>query len=220
MIEKIYKKLLKDNSIRQVYNKIGYLEDQEKGWAYHNYDHILNVTNLVEKILLFLDYDNEFIAKAKVACLFHDVGALQGKDGHAQRSYEFAKKYFMDNNIYFDGIDEVLEAIRIHSDGFDSDNIIALSLILADKLDIKKNRIAEEGKKVIGNRQYNHIEDIIINIDNNYLTINFITDGEINLEELNEYYFTKKVFKAIDVFSKKMNLEYRILMDNKTWNIY
>ena len=89
--------------------------------------------------------------------------------------------------------------------------------ILADKLDIKKTRISEEGLKIKGNRQYGHIEDIIIDIKNNELFINFITDGRIIIEEVNDYYFTHKVFKAIEAFSKKLDLEYYILMDNKEW---
>ena len=38
-----------------------------------------------------------------------------------------------------------------------------------------------------------HIEDIIIDINNGNLIIEFITDGNINMKEINEYYFTKKV---------------------------
>ena len=40
---------------------------------------------------------------------------------------------------------------------FTRKNLIALSLIFADKLDIKKSRISKEGKKIVGNRQYAHI---------------------------------------------------------------
>lgn len=219
MIIDICNNLLKDQSIKKIYDEIGDIEDKEKGWVYHNFDHILNVTDIVTKVLYSLGYEEEFIAKAEIACLFHDVGALQGKENHAERSYEFAKKYFKENNISFNGIDDILDAIRIHSDGFETDNVVALSLILADKLDIKKTRIAKEGKNVIGNRQYSHIEDIDINIKNNNLTINFITDDEIDIDELNEYYFTKKVFKAINSFCKKINLDYKVFMNNKIWSI-
>ena len=85
--------------------------------------------------------------------------------------------------------------------------------------DIKKTRISEAGIKTIGNRQYAHIEDIIINIQDDVLTINFITDGKIIMKEVNDYYFTHKVFKAIEAFSKKTNLKYCILMDNKHWKL-
>ena len=217
MIENIYNQLLKDNSIKEIYDAIEEREIATKDWAFHNYDHIMSVTKLVESILSSLNYDKEFIAKAKIACLFHDVGALQGKENHAFRSFEYAKNYFEKNKIFFDGIEDVLEAIRIHSDGFDSDNIIALSLILSDKLDVKKTRIPKEGKKVIGNRQFEHVEDIIIRIDNNCLIVNFITDNNLDIDELNEYYFTKKIFKAVESFSNKINLEHKILMDDKDW---
>ncbi len=219
MIEKIYNKILNDNSIKSLYKEIEMFEDKEKGWAYHNYEHVLNVAKIVEKTLLSIGCNQEFILKAKIACLLHDVGALQGKDNHAYRSYEYAKKYFKDNNIVFDGIEDVLEAIKIHSNGFDTNNLIALALIFADKLDIKKSRIAEEGKKVVGNRQYAHINDIFINIDNKCLIVNFITDGNMDMKEVNEYYFTKKVFNAIKSFSSKVGLTYKVLLDDNIWSI-
>lgn len=219
MIEQIYQKILNDNSIKSLYSEIEITEDREKSWAYHNFAHVLNVINIVEKILLSIDCDQELISKAKIACLLHDVGALQGKNNHAYRSYEYAQNYFKNNNVTFDGIEDVLEAIKIHSDGFDTENLIALALILADKLDIKKSRISKEGMKIVGNREYAHIEDIIISINNRCLSINFVTDGNINMKEVNEFYFTKKVFKAIESFSKKANLNFVVLMDNNTWNI-
>ena len=73
--------------------------------------------------------------------------------------------------------------------------------------------------KIEGNRQYGHIEDIIVKIENNSLTINFKTDSKINIEEVNNYYFTKKVFKAIESFSNKIGLKYSILLDGNIWNI-
>ncbi len=219
MLNEVYNKILNDDTILNIYKEIELVENKEKGWAYHNFAHVLNVLKITENILLLMNYSKNFILKAKIACLLHDVGALQGKDNHAYRSYEYAKNYFKTNNIIFKGLEDVLEAIKIHSDGFDTDNLIALTLILADKLDIKSNRITSYGGKVIGNRQYTHIKDIIINIYNGCLTIHFISDGKIDMKELNDYYFTKKVFKAIESFSNKVGLKYKVLIDNTTWDI-
>ena len=125
-----------------------------------------------------LEFDENTIYKSKIACLLHDIGALQGKENHAQRSFEYSKKLFEEHNWIFDGNESILDAIQNHSSGFETDNIITLSIILADKLDIKKNRITDAGKKIKGNRQYGHTEDININININesILTITFITD--------------------------------------------
>ena len=113
----------------------------------------------------------------------------------------------------------VLEAIKIHSNGFETDNIIALVLILVDKLDVKKTRISEVGKRIIGNRQYSHIEDIKIDINDNILKIKFITDGNIDEKELKDYYFTKKIMKAINSFSDKLKLQNIVYLDDKIFEI-
>lgn len=217
--KEVYNFLNSNDDIKKIYLQVEKKEIKDGGWAFHNYEHIKNVTMMAEKILRSLNFDENTIYKCKIACLLHDVGTLQGKENHAQRSFEYAKKLFEDKNLIFNDSESVLDAIKNHSSNFDTNNIISLSIILADKLDIKKTRISEAGKKIKGNRQYAHIEDITINIQDNRLIINFITDGNMIMEEVNDYYFTKKVFKAIQAFSKKLDLNYSILLDNKSWNL-
>ncbi len=214
--KEVYHELISNDEIMDIYQKIEEQEIKDGGWAFHNIEHIKNVSLIAEKILKDLSFDEDTIYLCKIACLLHDVGALQGKDNHAERSFEFAKKLLEERNWLFNGYESVLDAIQNHSEGFDTDNIITLSIILADKLDIKKTRISEEGKKVEGNRQYGHIEDITVDIQNNTLTVRFITDGKIDLEEFNHYYFTKKLFKAINAFSQKLNLQYFVFIDQKS----
>lgn len=215
----MFDKIKNDSEIIEIYKKIEKFENDEKGWAYHNYDHVLNVTNMVEELLKMQGYDNEFIDEAKVACILHDVGALTGKDNHALRSYEFTKDYFIRNNIELSNKDLVLEAIKIHSDGFDTDNMMALALIFADKLDIKKTRVALEGKNIEGMRQLLYINDIKVEIVDNCLNINFYVDDGIDIDELNEFYFIKKVFRAIIAFANKINLDFCVYMNGKVWDL-
>ena len=40
MIKDIYSRCLNDKSIKKIYDDIGTLEDEQGGWAYHNFDHI------------------------------------------------------------------------------------------------------------------------------------------------------------------------------------
>ena len=218
-VKEIYEYLNSNDNILKTYKEIENKEIKNGGWAFHNFEHVKNVSKIAEKILTDLNFDEETIYKCKIACLLHDVGALQGKEEHAQRSFEYTRKLFEDKNWIFEDSDSVIEAIKNHSSGFETNNIIALSIILADKLDIKKTRITELGKKIEGNRQYAHIEDIVINIQNGVLNINFITDGMMIMKEVNDYYFTGKVFKAIEAFSKKLNLKHYIFMDNKPWKL-
>lgn len=209
-----FKKIENDKTIIEVYNKISEFEDLDKGWAHHNLDHVKNVSKLVESLLSKLGYYENFIEEAKIAAILHDTGALEGKDNHSLRSYNFAKEYLKNNNIALENEDLVLEAIKIHSDGFDSDNIIALTLILSDKLDIKYTRVAKEGYNAEGMKQLQYIKDILVDINGKNLEIQFICDDKINKNELEEFYFIEKVFKAIINFSKKMNLNPIVLFNN------
>ena len=196
----VYQELINNKEIIDIYNKIEDREILDGGYAFHNMEHINNVTNIATNLLKKLNYDDNIIYKSKIACLLHDTGVIEGKEGHANRSYEYAKELFKKNNWNFLDKDKILDAIKNHSNGFDDDNILTLTIILADKLDIKSFRITELGKRIIGNRQYGHILDILIDIKNNKLIINFITDNNLDLNEFNDYYFTKKVFKAISHF--------------------
>ncbi len=142
---------------------------------------------------------------------------LKGKENHAYRSYEYAKTYLEENNIILKNKNLILDAIKNHSEGFDTDNIIQLVIILADKIDIKKSRISKVGKQIEGNRQYQYIDDIQFEIKDNNFYINFVCDAQISLEELNSYYFTKKVFKAIQSFSNRLNLSPKVSINNNLW---
>ena len=215
-----FEKIKNDKRIIEVYNKISEFEDLDKGWAHHNLYHVKNVAKLVESLLRKLDYDENFIEEAKIAAILHDTGAIEGKKNHAIRSYNFAKQYFENNNIILENKDLVLEAIKIHSDGFDSNNIIALTLILSDKLDIKYTRVAKEGYYVKGMRELQYIKDILVDISNSDLEIKFFCDDKINKSELEEFYFITKVFKAIIAFSKKMNLNAKVLFNNDEWKLF
>lgn len=212
-----YELVKSDNDIIKIYNKINEYENKEKQRAYHDYNHVLNVSKTVKELLESLKYDKDFIDEAQVAAMLHDTGCTEGKEDHEIRSYEFAKDYLKKNNIQLKNKDMVLEAIKNHRNGFDTDNIITLTLILADKLDIKKTRVTREGCNVIGNRQYQYVNDINLKVDQNNLKVYFDCDEQMNLKEVEEYYFTSKVFKAIRSFSDKMKLKPDVFINNEKW---
>ena len=218
-LSQVYQELINDNDILKIYQSIEEKEIRDNDWAFHNFTHVNNVSEMSCKILSDLNFSKNDIYKSKIACYLHDVGELTGKEGHAFRSYNFAKDYFENRNWEFEGKEEILDAIKNHSDGFDSNSVITLSVILSDKLDIKKSRITEAGKLIVGNRQYAHIQDILVNINNGKLSINFITDEDIDYKEVSEYYFTHKLFKAIEKFANKLHLTYMVKINDMVWDL-
>lgn len=213
----MYETMLKDNTIIKLYNDISVFEDKNKGWANHDLKHVTNVANMVESILKQLGYDKDYIDEAKVAALLHDIGCIQGKNNHPERSSIMAKKYLVDNNIKLKYEAEVISAIKNHSEGFEENNIMTLCLIFCDKLDIKKSRVAKEGYNMIGMRQLQFIEDISILINDSNIEVYFVIDNAVDLKELEEFYFIDKVFKAIASFSNKINRQSIIRINKKIW---
>ena len=217
-----YNQILEDPVIVNYYKLISKMEDRRvEGWAHHDLNHVKNVANLVEQILNSLGgYDNNFIEEAKIAAILHDIGMFRKKKKHNEYGAEYAKYYLKKRNIKLEHEDEVIEAIRIHRDGFETNNLIALTIVLADKLDIKYTRVAKNGRNILGMRQMLHITDIDIKIENKVFIVNFICDDDINKQELEDFYFTEKVFFAIREFSKKMKLTPNILFNGVQWDLH
>lgn len=196
--------LLNNKEIQKYYA----LADNKYYHVEHNINHALrvmdNCKNLASKLNL-APTDKENIC---IAALLHDTGASNiGKDGHAERSYEIARRYTNDERI--------LTAIRYHSSGYDSD--YGYILTLADKLDICKQRVTDLGKTISGVRQFIHLISVNLDIINGSLIIKFITDGKLNLQELNDYYFIKKIFNSIKNFAKHFHLGYKVYLDGDEW---
>lgn len=215
-----FNKIKEDKEIIEIYKAVEKYEDLNGGWAHHNLAHVKNVANLVQGVLNKLGYDERFIEEAKIAAILHDTGVTEGKKDHAIRSYNFAKDYLKKNNLSLDYEDLVLEAIRIHSEGFDTENIIALALIFGDKLDIKYTRVAKAGYSIEGMKEMQYIKDIRVDIEDKELKIKFICDDKINKKSLEEFYFIDKVFKGVQAFSKKMNLSTVVLFNEDIWSRY
>ncbi|MGL4336950.1 MAG: HD domain-containing protein [Turicibacter sp.] len=212
-------KILNDSVIINRYQAIEEMEEQTGGWAYHNLTHVQNVATLTEQLLKDSNNDVLFIQEAKIAALLHDIGSLEGKEGHAKRSCEYVKNYLQQNQLSLNYESSVLDAIRDHSHGFETDNIMTLALILADKLDITKRRLAPAGYEINGLNEIQYIESIHVSTINQTLYIHFIAQPDFNQVAFENFYFAKKVFQAIISYSNKLNLTYAVTLNHQKWCI-
>lgn len=196
--------LLKDKDINHYYE----LADNKYYHVEHNINHALRVMKTCRRLASKLNLAPMDTENICIAAFLHDTGANNiGKDGHAERSYEIAKRY-TDN-------EKILNAIRYHSAGDNSD--YGYILTLADKLDICGQRVTDWGKTLIGVRQFVHLTSMNFDIVNNSLIIKFTTDGKLDLQELNAYYFIKKIFNAIKNFANYFKLTYKVYLDDDEW---
>jgi len=213
----MFEEIKKDLYIHKCYVDADGPNNKDGFWVYHGWPHINNVIEMIEKLLIQLGYDEEYIENGKIAALLHDIGYGGVKSEHEIRSYEMARSYFIDNNINLKYKDEILDSIKSHRYGFDSDNVMSLVLILADKIDIKKTRLAPGGYNVESLNQYQYIDDIIILKENNNFTVQFLINKNADKKKLEEWYFTSKVFNAIESFASHFNFNLKILWNDKEW---
>ena len=120
--------------------------------ADHAWKHINSV---METGKIFLEHCTTFgfstantVLKEKylfwIAALMHDIGLADTNINHAIHSAELAKKYLSRVDIDEKDAATIVHAISNHSDGGETQTIVDAALILADKLDVTKNRLTKD----------------------------------------------------------------------------
>jgi len=212
-----YEQILNDKKVLSEYQK--YVDrEMAKDYSRHDMVHILNVVSICEKISKLLGLNERQIEDIKISALLHDIAyGEQGKENHAENSYLWAREYLQDKGLSAESREQILTAIKQHGKG--TDTVYCRVLTFADKLDVTKQRILPEGLLFEGNRQYGSMEKIDFDIVDHKLKVHFMTNGKIDLQELNEYYFTSKIHKAIFDLARFFNLDCEILLDNTKWGL-
>ncbi len=211
---RLYEKLVADETISLLYKEAD--SEDHHCHALHGKHHVLNVVNTCTNILTELGCDKATIECGKIAAYLHDVGASEGKQGHTERSYEFALNYLKDKKLKVEEYDRIVFAILNHSEGCENADIVCSALVLSDKLDMDKTRLAPLGYSIDGLSQIQYIDKIEVKINDN-VVVNVTASEQFNKEKFEEYYFSKKMFNAITSFAKTINKPSFLLINNKIW---
>ncbi len=214
----MYEQLIQSPDVIELYEKIQKLETNDTRLK-HGMSHVLNVVKNTEIILRQLNAEEDYIDAAKISALLHDIGSVHGYEDHAFHSYVWASEYFRKHNIILPYHTEVLYAIRDHNDFFESISLMTLVLILADKLDITKERLTQSGKETEGIRQLQYIDSIDVSIEDNILHINLNTSHDLNIGEMIHLNFIQKLRSAIIALSRHQNLTPRLSLNHEILDI-
>lgn len=210
-----YDELKNDLNIVATYELIDRFD--YKPLSLHGLTHVLNVVNIVEKVLKLFGATDEVVNLGKIAAYLHDLGMKDGKKNHAKRSVKEAKKILKHKNLTRSQKNIIYYAIKNHSNCDKQKNLICATLIFADKLDADKTRLGNMGYEVVGLRQCQHIEKIEYDIIGNALVVNFCVNSGFNQTEFESYYHAIKIFKAVKVFADFVGLDFQILLNNEIW---
>lgn len=159
-------------------------------FACHGRYHTTFVINTVETLLTSLHFKKDMIELGKIAALLHDIGTIEGKKGHAHRSSEMCIHFLEKTKLTKECKDIIIHAIDDHSNGNEITSPVGAALLLADKIDLSKNRVLELGKKDQWTSNLLNIEETILTVENKNIIINYIINDKFSrkifLEELNK----------------------------------
>lgn len=154
--------------------------------ACHGRYHTMNVVDVIRKILTELNYTNRIVELGMIAGILHDIGIIEGKNGHAIRSAEYAKKFLVKTYLTDSEKEIVCHSIEDHSNGIKINSPIGAALLIADKIDLSKNRVTELGKKDKWHSNLLEIEKSEIIIKNQTIIINYCVTPKFSLAILKE----------------------------------
>lgn len=117
------------------------------GYTEHGFAHVTMVAEKTGYILETLEYPARMVELAKIAGYLHDIGNLVNRTDHSQSGALIAYRLLTDMGFPPDEIGMVVTAIGNHDEGTGVPvNALAAALILADKSDVRRNRVHNQDK--------------------------------------------------------------------------
>lgn len=112
------------------------------GYTEHSFAHVGKVADTASRILLELGYDARTAELAAIAGWLHDIGNVINRIDHAQSGAVMAFRLLDKMGMAPEEIATVITAIGNHDEGTAFPvNAVAAALILADKTDVRANRV-------------------------------------------------------------------------------
>ena len=112
------------------------------GFTEHSFPHVCRVAEVAGEILRVLGYDDHEIELARIAAYLHDIGNLVNRVDHSQSGAVMAFRILDHMDMDAADVATVVTAIGNHDEGTGVPvNATAAALILADKSDVRRNRV-------------------------------------------------------------------------------
>jgi len=186
-------------------------------YACHSWYHVEFVVKTAEYILRTLDYDERVVEAGKVAALLHDIGNIAGRTNHAHKSAALAA-VFMENIADFTPEEkaEIIQAIKDHTDGKDVQSAVGAALLIADKIDVCKERLIPVPVPDLLYNELKKLDYASINIANDVISINFdVREGFDKALLVREY---RKSFVLPTKAAELLGCECRFLYNGEKYN--
>ena len=112
------------------------------GFTEHSFAHVTKCAEVAARILTQLGYSPKEVELAKIAAFMHDIGNVVNRHDHAISGATMAFRILDKMGMEPADVAAVITAIGHHDDSTAFPvNAVAAALILADKTDVRRNRV-------------------------------------------------------------------------------
>lgn len=215
----LYEKLLNEEYVVNIYKGI---ENNRRIPISHGFPHINNVLSYCKKLAELFNLNEKEKEELFTSAVMHDVAQAFLQPNHAYNGSIIVKE-MLENNESIDpvyirskiDISRVCNIIKNHGGKKKEEYEDKLSclLILADKLDITKDRLRPRYKEIEFLWFMECIEKVDIELKGNVLKIIISVNNNKSLEELNEKGGLDKLFKILDIFDERFNLNHDVIVN-------
>ena len=138
---------IKNNEVIKIYIKQANESLDALGYTEHGFAHVTLVAETAGYILETLGYPKRTVELVKIAGYLHDIGNLVNRVDHSQSGALIAFRLLNEMGFPPEEIGMIVTAIGNHDEGTGVPvSSLAAALILADKSDVRRNRVRNEDK--------------------------------------------------------------------------
>lgn len=138
---------IRDNEEISTYIRHADMSLSALGFTEHSFAHVTIVAEKAGYILQTLGYNKRLVELAKIAGYLHDIGNLVNREEHSQSGAIIAFRILDHLNFPPEEVGLIVTAIGNHDEGTGVPvSPLAAALILADKSDVRRNRVRNQDK--------------------------------------------------------------------------
>lgn len=189
------------------------------GFTEHSFAHVGRVADTCKYILSTLGKDEHDIELAQIAAYLHDIGNLVNRIEHSQSGAVMAFRILDKLNMAPQDIATVITAIGNHDEGTGVPvDDVAAALILADKSDVRRNRVRNTDKTTfdIHDRVNYSVESSQLLINEEKTEIQLILKVDTSYGSIMEYFeiFMERMLLCRRA-AEKLGLHFRLVINNQ-----
>ncbi len=138
---------IKNNEVINIYIRQADESLSALGFTEHGFAHVTMVAEMTGYILKTLGYPERTVELGKIAGYLHDIGNMVNRVDHSQSGALIAFRILTEMGFPPEEIGMIVTAIGNHDEGTGVPvSALAAALILADKSDVRRNRVHNQDK--------------------------------------------------------------------------